>query len=237
MLISHYRESEAASSAISGDDTSLCGAALSTSLPAESAALDATTTIMTHLDQISTPAIALSLFLVMGFTDFLDGYIARTYPSTATVLGTYLDPFADKFFISILSLTLWYTGSLPGMLVGLWVARDLGIVGSVYWLVRRETVRKQNSGDQNGHHHVAIMDPQITPLKVQASFTSKVNTTLQIGLIAMGIAGEVPSMNIPPELMSSLIWITAGTTIISSIGYLDGSALKNSGNRCDSKRL
>jgi len=68
-------------------------------------------------------------------------------------------------------------------------------------------------------------------LKVQASFTSKVNTTLQIGLIALGIAGEVPSIEIPPLLMTSLIWITAGTTIGSSLGYLDGSAMKNTGKK------
>ena len=194
-------------------------------------AADATSTIFANLDQLSTPEVALILFLMMGFTDFLDGYIARAYPSTATVLGTYLDPIADKVFISTLSLTLWYIGSLPGLLVGLWIARDIGIVGSVYWLVRKETIRIQNSKnlehDSNDRNAVAVMDPQNTPLKVQASFMSKVNTTLQIGLIALGIAGEVPSIEIPPMLMTALIWITAGTTIGSSLGYLDGSAMKS----------
>ena len=193
---------------------------------------DAISTMTTNIDSSSTPAFALSLFLLMAFTDFLDGYIARTFPSTATVLGTYLDPFADKFFISIMSLTMWYTGSLPGLLVGLWVARDVGIVGSVYWLVKRETVRKRESKDSDTtSNQIAVMDPVNTPLKVQASFLSKVNTTLQIGLIALCIAGEVPAVDIPHELMTPMIWITAGTTIGSSLGYLDGSALKKSGNK------
>ena len=193
---------------------------------------DTISTMTTNIDSSSTPAIALSLFLVMAFTDFLDGYIARTFPSTATVLGTYLDPFADKFFISVMSLTMWYTGSLPGLLVGLWVARDVGIVGSVYWLVKRETVRKRESSDNDTTgNQVAVMDPVNTPLKVQASFLSKVNTTLQIGLIALCIAGEVPVVDIPHELMTPMIWITAGTTIGSSLGYLDGSALKKTGNK------
>ena len=140
---------------------------------------------------------------------------------------------ADKFFISVLSLTMWYISSLPGMLVGLWIARDVGIVGSVYWLVRKETLRKRNddASTANNNHNIAVMDPTSTPLKVQASLLSKVNTTLQIALIAMGIAGELPSVDIPPEVMTSLIWITAGTTIGSSLGYLDGSALKKSGNK------
>lgn len=211
------------------------------------AAMDATiitaaenaSNIATNVDISSTPTIALSLFLVMGFTDFLDGYIARTWPSTATVLGTYLDPFADKVFISITSATLWYTGTLPGMLVGLWIVRDMGIVGSVYWLVQQETIRKRsidedesgNCTDDADRGSIAVMDPASTPLQVQASFLSKVNTTLQIGLIALGIAGGVPWITVPPELMTSLIWVTAGTTIGSSVGYLDGSALKGSGNK------
>ena len=103
-------------------------------------------------------------------------------------------------------------------------------------VVRQETVRKQKSKNQDclsnsDSNNIAVMDPQNTPLKLQASFLSKVNTTLQIGLIAMGIAGELPSVDIPPELMTSLIWVTAGTTIGSSIGYLDLSALKKSGNK------
>jgi len=183
---------------------------------------------------ISTPTMALSLFLLMGFTDFLDGYIARTFPSTSTVLGTYLDPLADKFFISVISCTMWYVDILPGALVGLWIVRDVGIVGSVYWLVRKETVRKRDSDttseSNNDHQQFAVMDPTNTPLKVRASMLSKINTTLQIGLIALGIASEVPSIDISPDLLTALVWITAGTTIGSSLGYLDGSALKKSGN-------
>ena len=75
------------------------------------------------------------------------------------------------------------------------------------------------------------MDPQNTPLKVQAILMSKVNTTLQIDLIAPAIAGDVPAMDISPELMTSLIWMTAGTTNGSSLGYLDGSTMKKSGNK------
>ena len=236
MLISEHsrKTNDEPSSVLSETGSSYGGAAQISDVATSEAAtttLDAVTTISTTNlgDQISTtPAIALSLFLIMAFTDFLDGHIARTYPTTATVLGTYLDPFADKFFISTLSCTLCYTGTLPGMLVGLWVVRDVGVFGSAYWMVRQETLRNnQNNSDSN----IAIMDPLNTPLKVQASLMSKVNTTLQIGLIALGIAGDVPTIHIPPELMTSLIWVTAGTTIVSTLGYLDGSALRNSGNR------
>mmetsp|Transcript_25283 Transcript_25283/g.53320 ORF Transcript_25283/g.53320 Transcript_25283/m.53320 type:complete len:437 (+) Transcript_25283:28-1338(+) len=205
------------------------------------AATDALSNAANHIDPSSTPFLALSLFLAMGLTDYLDGYIARKYPSTATVLGTYLDPLADKIFINVMSLTLWYTGILPGPLVGLWMVRDVGLVGTSYWKVKVETEKKYDNNktsedikdgkSPSGNNNFAVMDPQNTPLKVQANFMSKVNTTLQIGLISLGIAGEIPFVVISPELITSLCWITAGTTITSSLGYLDGSALKQSGNK------
>jgi len=215
LLISHHHTKQTSNDALAGIDTS-------------SSATAAAEAIVTHIDPSSIPIHALSLFLLMGFTDFLDGFIARKYPSTATVLGTYLDPFADKVFISALSMTLWYTETLPGMLVGLWIARDVGIVFGVYYMVKQETLKKIDKGSTN---NVAVMDPQNTPLKVEASLLSKINTTLQIGLIALGIAGEVPAVNIDKDLMTSLCWVTAGTTVGSTIGYFGGSAFRKSGNK------
>lgn len=217
LLITHHHTKQASNDVVAAgiNDTS-------------SATTTAAETIVTNMDPSSVPLYALSLFLLMGATDFLDGFIARKFPSTSTVLGTYLDPFADKVFISSLSLTLWYTETLPGALVGLWVARDVGIVFSVYYLVKQETLKKLGSGNTTNY---AVMDPQNTPLKVQASLLSKINTSLQIGLIALGIAGEVPAVEIDADLMSFLCWVTAGTTIGSTIGYFGGSAFRKSGNK------
>ena len=200
LLISHHTEKL-------GDTAAMLES--TTTDATTTAATDIMTSVSTNIDLSLTPVFALSLFLAMGFTDYLDGFIARKYPSTATVLGTYLDPFADKVFISVMSLTLWYTGTLPGPLVGLWVVRDVGMLCSAYWMVRAETLKrsKNKTGDESASRDaepIAIMDPTSTPLKVEANFLSKVNTTLQIGLIALGIAGEVPSINIPSELMTSL---------------------------------
>lgn len=208
-------------------------AVLSAGVDAPSATA-AAESIVPHLDPASTPMYALSLFLLMGFTDFLDGFIARKYPSQSTVLGTYLDPIADKVFISTMSLTLWYTETLPGMVVALWIARDIGIIAGVYYTVKQETLKRMSTGG-NANNNVAVMDPQNTPLKVQASLISKLNTTLQIGLIALGIAGEVPAVGELPgyaDLMTALCWITVGTTITSTVGYLTpaGSAFRKSGN-------
>ena len=221
LLITHYHTKHTPQDAV-----------LSAGVDAPSATAAAES--ITHLDPASTPLYALSLFLLMGFTDFLDGFIARKYPSQSTVLGTYLDPIPDKVFISTMSLTLWYTETLPGLVVLLWIARDIGIIAGVYYTVKQETLKRMSNGG-NANNNVAVMDPQNTPLKVQASLISKLNTTLQIGLIALGIAGEVPAVGELPgyaDLMTALCWITVGTTITSTVGYLTpaGSAFRKSGN-------
>ena len=192
LLISHHHEKLGAEYNLSAVD--------STTIDVTSSA---STDLLTNMDLTSTPVMALSLFLVMGFTDFLDGYIARNF-DCSTVLGTYLDPFADKVFISTMSMTLWYTNTLPGALVGLWVVRDIGMFSTAYWMVRTETLEKRKSSNDDNKEPIAIMDPTNTPLKVEANFLSKVNTALQIGLIALGIAIEVPSIEIPSELMTGL---------------------------------
>ena len=56
---------------------------------------------------------ALSLFAYAGITDLVDGYIARRY-NLQTVVGTIIDPMADKLLMTIGVACLAVNGSLPG---------------------------------------------------------------------------------------------------------------------------
>jgi phosphatidylglycerophosphate synthase len=56
---------------------------------------------------------ALGLFAYAGVTDLLDGWIARKWNS-GTVVGTIIDPLADKTLMTVLTVTLAMQGSLPG---------------------------------------------------------------------------------------------------------------------------
>lgn len=58
-------------------------------------------------------AAALSLFAYAGITDLVDGYIARRY-SLQTVVGTIIDPMADKLLMTVGVACLAVNGSLPG---------------------------------------------------------------------------------------------------------------------------
>ena len=58
---------------------------------------------------------ALGLFAYAGITDLVDGYIARRW-NLQTVVGTIIDPMADKLLMTIGVSCLAVNGSIPGAL-------------------------------------------------------------------------------------------------------------------------
>lgn len=59
------------------------------------------------------PYLATALLLYAGLTDLIDGWIARKY-NLKSVVGTVIDPMADKFLMITLTGALAYTGAMPG---------------------------------------------------------------------------------------------------------------------------
>jgi cardiolipin synthase len=154
--------------------------------------------------------------LLCGASDVLDGYLAKHH-NMSTVLGTYLDPLADKILINVLSLSLWYNGTLPTALVGLWLAKDVGLSVGAYSYVSRNTAQGK-----------PVMDPLTTPLKVNPTVTSKVNTGLQFATLSLGIL--LPTYPGVENGLMGLCWLTGLTTIASGFSYLGYSAFTESGN-------
>ncbi len=66
------------------------------------------------LEKPTASWVAAALFLVAGITDYLDGYVARTFRST-TAFGRFLDPVADKLLISSVLLLLAGYGRIDGI--------------------------------------------------------------------------------------------------------------------------
>lgn len=63
----------------------------------------------------------LFIFLSHSLTQ-LDGYIARTWPTQKSALGSALDPLADKILISILYVSLTYAELIPGIILSVFVS-------------------------------------------------------------------------------------------------------------------
>lgn len=137
---------------------------------------------------------ATTLFIAAGISDALDGYLARRHGGTT--LGAILDPLADKTLMVGMFITLAATAQLPDWLAILVVFRDLVIVGGVIllWLTS---------------HPIAI-----EPLRI-----SKLNTTLQIVLIAT-ILGLNSLALAAPLLRQSLIALVTASTLLSGAAYI-----------------
>ncbi|KHN84919.1 putative cardiolipin synthase 1, partial [Toxocara canis] len=111
---------------------------------------------------------AVSLFTVAGITDLLDGYIARHVEGQSSLLGSVLDPIADKLLVSTLFITLTYVNLIPLLLTVTVLVRDIclvtgGFVKRYRMLMPPITLRR-------------FFDPSVSPIKVAPTFVSKVVT-------------------------------------------------------------
>ena len=71
---------------------------------------------------------ALTLFILAGLSDGLDGLLARTLKQQ-TLLGQYLDPIADKLLLSTTFLVLSILHKIPWKFTVVVFSRDISILG------------------------------------------------------------------------------------------------------------
>ena len=69
-------------------------------------------------------SLALIGVVSFGFTDWLDGYLAKKL-NQRSIIGAFLDPLADKVMIGSLTLGLTWKGLIPFELGALILSRDL----------------------------------------------------------------------------------------------------------------
>ena len=77
------------------------------------------------------PLYALAGCTVAAVSDVVDGWIAKHW-GMETVLGTYLDPAADKVLINGLSLAIWYNGTLPTPIMAIWMVKDVALLAATH---------------------------------------------------------------------------------------------------------
>ncbi|KAJ1560581.1 hypothetical protein HK096_008055, partial [Nowakowskiella sp. JEL0078] len=131
---------------------------------------------------------SLSLLAIAGITDFLDGFIARKYNSK-TAIGSALDPAADKFLMATLTVSLCSAKILPLPLAVVIIGRDVGLL---VWsaLVRYQTLPPPKTFSR-------YWNISIPSVEVKSPVISKVNTVMQLGLMAASLiypVGFIPDL-------------------------------------------
>ncbi|MQL95505.1 hypothetical protein Taro_028181 [Colocasia esculenta] len=117
---------------------------------------------------------------ISGITDWLDGYIARKLKINS-VLGSYLDPLADKVLIGCVAVAMVKKDLLHAGLVELIVLRDVALIsGAVF-------KRASSLGWEWKSWSDFINLDKTQPEKVEPLFISKVNTVFQLILVAAAL--------------------------------------------------
>ncbi|XP_026142443.1 cardiolipin synthase (CMP-forming)-like [Carassius auratus] len=154
--------------------------------------------------------VSLGLFVLAGATDLLDGYIARNWPNQKSALGSALDPLADKILISILYISLTYAQLIPAPLTALIISRDVALIAAVFY-VRYKTVPPPVTLSK-------FFNPCYTTARLKPTLISKMNTGVQLFLVAASLAAPVFHYT-DSVLLRSLWYITALTTAASGYSY------------------
>uniref|UniRef100_A0ACD5WG74 Uncharacterized protein n=1 Tax=Avena sativa TaxID=4498 RepID=A0ACD5WG74_AVESA len=120
---------------------------------------------------------AFGTLALSGASDWLDGFLARKM-GINSVIGSYLDPLADKVLICSVAVAMVEKELLHPGLVGLVVVRDLLLVGGAFYKRASSLGWKWNSWSDFSNLD-AIQREKVEPL-----FISKVNTVFQLMLVA-----------------------------------------------------
>ena len=115
----------------------------------------------------SNYSIALFLFFIASFSDFLDGYLARK-TNSVSILGEILDPIADKLLIVfvLIGLSVNLHSFLIGFISAVIISREI-------WVAALRDINSRNN----------------QPDKTKVTFLAKTKTSIQMLSILMYLFG------------------------------------------------
>lgn len=150
--------------------------------------------------------VAAFLFALAGFTDWLDGYLARKLGQSSK-LGAFLDPIADKLIvITVLVMIVDEYGKLsilvPALII---IGREITVSGLREWM------------SELGHRG-----------SVAVSMLGKIKTTAQMVSLFM-LLYYYPIIGLPTfEMGVWLLYVAAALTIWSMVVYINRAIKANS---------
>ena len=136
---------------------------------------------------------ALVVFILAGVSDLADGLIARTWHQKS-LLGSYLDPLADKILMAASFVTLSIYHQIPSWLTVVVLSRDVALALGV--LIFR------------------LAD---IPLVIRPSLAGKWTTTFQLTTVGFVLLSKIWAFH--PLVLPVFFWVTGALTTISGLQY------------------
>lgn len=151
-----------------------------------------------YLDAPWSNVVACAVFAAASLTDYLDGWIARTYQQTSS-LGRFLDPVADKIMVAVALMMLVADARITGLMVLpalVILCREILVSGL------REFLAELQVG-------------------VPVSRLAKWKTAIQMIAISFLLLGDAGPSWLPVVHMGEIsLWLAAGLTLITGYDYL-----------------
>lgn len=139
---------------------------------------------------------AFIVFIIASLTDALDGFLARILHQKS-VLGSYLDPLADKALITSAFLTLSIMSVVPSWLTVIVISRDLVIITGIF-----------------------ILSLMSIPYEIKPAVVSKFTTAFQFLTVIFALLSLIIPTHVERGLVTAIVWATAILTVISGLNYI-----------------
>ena len=139
--------------------------------------------------------IVLGLIILTSFTDFLDGYIARSQ-NMITTFGKFADPIADKLLVNTMFILFAAQGVIPVVPVLIMIARDTIVDGCRMIASSNGTV-------------------------VAAGYLGKVKTVSQMLAIILILLNNLPFELYRFPVSDLVLWFAAIVSFVSGVSYFN----------------
>lgn len=136
----------------------------------------------------------LVLFAIASFTDFLDGYLARSR-NMITTFGKFLDPIADKMLVNTLFILFAAEGLVPLVAVLLMIWRDTIVDGLRMLLAQKGMV-------------------------MAAGYLGKAKTVFQMVAIILVLLNNLPFELQGIPMASIMVWFATLLSVLSGVSYV-----------------
>lgn len=154
--------------------------------------------------------LATGLLVYAGLSDLVDGFLARRF-DMRSVLGTILDPAADKTLMTTLTVTLTMKGLLPVSLAAIIIGRDVLLSLSAFY-IRYTSLPPPKTFAR--YWNFSIPSAEVRPTTI-----SKLNTAAQLALMFATTVAPIAPAYLSAHLPGMQL-LVAGTTIWSGLSYV-----------------